>query len=235
MNYYRFIKNGTGIYEAVAKESPKDDPRRINKPDGSWLPKKGLEYPGAISFWKDFGLDKYIESGLLDWHISILKDRVEVMIIEKPNKILYEDEYQIIVNAKFIVSPKIINLDEFLKDFNKNYTGILIEESLNNKEIIKDLTVTNLKVTDDENPSDRWHIYTVSVTRDEIKKIQQNMAEGKWYTHFIAGDEIIVVYKDKMFEYKMTDKVEHEKAVEYGRSIGIPEEQLIIKEIADLQ
>ncbi len=117
----------------------------------------------------------------------------------------------------------------------KNYTGILIEESLKNKEIIKDLTVINLKVTDDENPSDRWHIYTVSVTRDEIKKIQRNMAEGKWYTHFIAGDEIIVVYKDKMFEYKMTNKVEHAKAIEYGRSIGIPEEQLIIKEIANLQ
>ena len=108
----------------------------------------------------------------------------------------------------------------------KNYTGIIIEESLKNKEIIKKLKVLNLKVTDDENPNDRWHIYTVQVTRDQIIEIQQSMAEGKWYTHFIAGDEIIVVYKDKIFEYKMADKGEHAKAVEYGRSIGIPEEQL---------
>jgi len=108
----------------------------------------------------------------------------------------------------------------------KNYTGVIIEESLSNKEIIKQLKEISLKVTDDENPNDRWHIYTVSVTGEEIKKIQQNMAEGKWYTDFTNGDEKIVVYKDKMFEYKIGDKVEHAKAVEHGRSIGIPEEQL---------
>jgi len=115
------------------------------------------------------------------------------------------------------------------------YTGVIIEESLGNKEIIKQLKVLNLKVTDDENPNDRWHIYTVQVTREQIVEIQQSMAEGRWYTHFIEGDEIILVYKDKMFEYKMADKVEHAKAVEYGRSIGIPEEQLVIREIVNLQ
>jgi hypothetical protein len=49
MNFYRFLSGERGIYEAVDIDCPKDiDERRKNKPDGSWLPKVGQKYPGAI-------------------------------------------------------------------------------------------------------------------------------------------------------------------------------------------
>jgi hypothetical protein len=41
MEYYRFIVNGEGIYQMFSKEKYLNDPARINKPDGSWLPKVG--------------------------------------------------------------------------------------------------------------------------------------------------------------------------------------------------
>ena len=97
MSYYRFSVNGLGIYEAVNKDCPKDDPRRANKPDGSWLPKKGTEYPGSVSFWTEKGLEKYKESGLEAWHASVVKGNVEMTEIQRPAEVLYEDEYQIIV------------------------------------------------------------------------------------------------------------------------------------------
>ena len=115
MEYYRFITNGVGIYEAISNEIEMSDPRRLNKPDGSWLPKEGPKYPGAISFWKDFGLKKYFDSGLLNWHKSVIKGGVDVIIIDRPEKILYEDEYQIIFDRSFLRVKDQLNLDRFLE------------------------------------------------------------------------------------------------------------------------
>lgn len=69
---YRFVCDDIGIYEAVDKNCSRDDKRRDGKPDGSWLPKVGEKYPGAISFWTEKGLKKYHRSGLRDWHYSVV-------------------------------------------------------------------------------------------------------------------------------------------------------------------
>ena len=114
-NYDRVIVGTKGIYEAVEKDCPKNGPRRKNKPNGSWLQKAGLRYPGAISFWKKHGLKKYIESGLLKWHASVVKGDVEILIIDEPEKILYEDAYQIICESKEVKAKTREPLVAFLK------------------------------------------------------------------------------------------------------------------------
>lgn len=94
---YRVTSDGVGIYEAVEKLCPKDDPRRVDKPDGSWLSKKGKDFPDGVSFWTEKGLDKYKESGLYDWHKMIVGDKVGLEEIKRPVDVLYEDEYQVII------------------------------------------------------------------------------------------------------------------------------------------
>jgi len=99
MSWYRVTVNGVGIYEAVDRDCLRDDIRRQQKPDGSWLPKVGSNYPGAISYWTEFGWKTYNESGLFAWHKSVVTEEVRVeQLEEKPDKVLYEDEYQIIVS-----------------------------------------------------------------------------------------------------------------------------------------
>lgn len=112
--FYRFFVGNKGIYEAVDRDCPKNDPRRGHKPDGSWLPKKGLDYPGAISFWSEHGLKRYQESGLMDWHRSVVGDEVQIIIIRRPNKVLHEDEYQIIAESKGVVEISRQSLEDFL-------------------------------------------------------------------------------------------------------------------------
>ncbi len=96
--FTRVTVGGIGIYEAVDRDCPKDDPRRAAKPNGSWLPKKGLDFPDGISYWSDYGLKVYRESGLMDWHAAVVMGKVEETTIDRPASILYEDEYQIIVH-----------------------------------------------------------------------------------------------------------------------------------------
>ncbi|MCP4914434.1 MAG: cupin domain-containing protein [Oligoflexia bacterium] len=111
---YRFTCDDIGIYEAVEKYCPRDDMRREFKPDGSWLPKIGKSYEGAISFWKEEGLNKYAVSGLKDWHNSVVKGVTKLIIAELPENFLYEDDFQIIVNP---------NTVKIIKEYPFHYEG----------------------------------------------------------------------------------------------------------------
>ena len=114
--FYRIVVDNKGIYEVVDRDCPKGDSRRERKPDGSWLPKKGLNYPGAISFWSEYGLGKYRESGLMDWHISVVNGKVEIITINRPDKILHEDKFQIITEPLAAIEISRQSLDEFLRN-----------------------------------------------------------------------------------------------------------------------
>ena len=96
--FFRFECEGAGIYEAVDKHCPRDDDRRGSKPDGSWVPKAGTDFPGAKSFWTQKGLKRYEESGLRDWHLSVVAGETRMNIVERPSEVLYEDEWQIVAS-----------------------------------------------------------------------------------------------------------------------------------------
>ncbi len=99
MKFYRVKVGDIGIYEAADRDCPKGDPRRVNKPDGGWLPKKGIAFPGAISYWTEHGWKTYQDSGLYEWHKSVVNGEVTIeQINERPKGVLYEDEYQVIVS-----------------------------------------------------------------------------------------------------------------------------------------
>ena len=118
--YYRFIVSKIGIYEAVESDCPRTYIRRKNKPDSSWLAKVGKDYPKAISFWTKEGLRRYIQSGLMERHTSVVKGKVEVIIAQEPNKILYKDEDQIIIEQNEVSLKKKLSLEEFLKNKNNH-------------------------------------------------------------------------------------------------------------------
>ena len=76
---------------------------------------KGHSYQGAISFWSNFGIKKYFDSGLMNWHKSVIKGNVEVIVIERPEEVLYEDEYQIILKPELLKIKDQLNIDKFLE------------------------------------------------------------------------------------------------------------------------
>lgn len=96
MNLYRFTLNSKGIYAELDAQVQKDSPLRNHKPDGSWLPKVGTDYPGAISFFTTRGLQKYNQTGLKNWHYSAAEGKAKMHIAEAPLKSLYQDEFQVI-------------------------------------------------------------------------------------------------------------------------------------------
>ncbi len=102
------------------------------------------------------------------------------------------------------------------------YKGVIIEESLSQKDALKNIHIISSEVT--EHPS--WHIHTVEVFEDDIQKLSKNLKTGTWYMHFWKNDVVIAVFKDKIFKFLYSDKTTWNEAIEYGLLHGIPAEQL---------
>ena len=104
----------------------------------------------------------------------------------------------------------------------KFYKGTIIENSLEDKNILKDLKVTkNYQIED-------WILDDVLVTEEQIKNLGKYMNDGPWYMHFWqkGNDKVKVVFKDKIFMIDYSDKNTWNEAISHGKSRGISEEQL---------
>ena len=97
----------------------------------------------------------------------------------------------------------------------KKYKGTIVQESLTDDRILNDFIFLDFRVTKDKNPNDRWHLFTVQASEKLVIKLAKYLKSEKWYAHFW-----------KTFRFKYNDKSTWHKAVEYGKSIGIPEKQL---------
>ena len=112
-----------------------------------------------------------------------------------------------------------------------NYHGIIINLSLKDKSLFKSLEIIGQKRV-----FLNWLVlYKVNVSPEiigsTIQNIQSNLVEKFWfyfphfYCHFYRDDELIVVFKEKVFRVK-TDPATWQEVLEYGKSIGIPAKQL---------
>lgn len=114
MSFYRFVCGNTGTYEAVDRDCPRGDARRERKPDGSWLPKAGAKFPGAISFWTDHGLRQYVRSGLQAWHCSVVNGPISVIVTQGIEPALHSDAYQVLCEQGAIGISSRMSLADFL-------------------------------------------------------------------------------------------------------------------------
>ena len=101
------------MYAAVERYCPGSDVRRKDKPDGSWLPKVGKDYPGAVSFWTERGLERYIGSGLLGWHAAVVRGAIEVCVVDSL-RAFYRDPYQAICPLAVVATARRQSLESFM-------------------------------------------------------------------------------------------------------------------------
>ena len=104
--------------------------------------------------------------------------------------------------------------------------GTIVEESLKDNRFINRLSIKSVKVTDADQPEDRWHLYKVDITEDQIKELSNQLKPEKWYAHFWDEQNITAIFPGKTFKFSRTDKTTWQPAIEYGQGIGIPPEQL---------
>lgn len=120
----------------------------------------------------------------------------------------------------------------------KNYQGVIIEESLGNKNIPKEVKIISTKV---EKVTDihqtpwlsQWTLHTVEIPESEAKAIAEKISNsldrahgGSWYADFKNDIHHYIIFRNKIFYIDRKSKEEYDEAKRYGISLGIPEYQV---------
>lgn len=108
----------------------------------------------------------------------------------------------------------------------QNYHGIILDAEFKDPKFADQFQIF-AKRRSRNNP---WILYGVAVEPSKIKKIIRQIQENlkinaPYYAHFYRDGELIVVFKEKVFRITQ-DKSTWANAQKYGRSLGIPKEQL---------
>ena len=109
-----------------------------------------------------------------------------------------------------------------------SYHGIIVDNSLEDTSLIagiKTLTVKRIQTA----TNSPWYLRLVIVQEKQIEKFLTLLSElirPGWYTHFYNSEHLIVVFRDQVFRFPISDKRSWRQATSYGKQVGIPMAQL---------
>ena len=117
-----------------------------------------------------------------------------------------------------------------------NYKGVIIEESLENKTILKDVKILETKVEEvtEEHKTPwikQWTLHTVEIPENQAKDVAEKISKAldskhDWYADFKNDTHHYIIFRDKVFFVEKQSKEQYDEAKKYGISLGIPEYQV---------
>jgi len=119
---------------------------------------------------------------------------------------------------------------------NSSFVGAIIEESLENKLILKKVRVLSTKiekVTEKHRTPwiSQWTLHTIEIPENRAKEIAKKISKSLdskhvWYADFKNDKTHFIIFRNKIFKIDRTSKEQYEEATKYGISLGIPEYQV---------
>ena len=117
-----------------------------------------------------------------------------------------------------------------------NYKGIIIEESLENKDILKDVKISDTKIEEVTEKHKtpwikQWTLHTVEIPENQARNVAEKISktldrEHSWYADFKNQTHHYIIFRDKAFFIDRKSKEQYDEAKHYGISLGIPEYQV---------
>ena len=117
-----------------------------------------------------------------------------------------------------------------------SYKGIIIEESLEDKSVLKDIKILSTKVEEVTKEHQtpwlkQWTLHTVKIMESKAEQIAEKISEAldsehNWYADFKNETFHFIIFKNKVFKVDKKKKEQYEEVVKYGISLGIPSYQL---------
>ncbi|MBU1165079.1 hypothetical protein KKA15_06005 [Patescibacteria group bacterium] len=118
----------------------------------------------------------------------------------------------------------------------KNYTGVIIEQSLKKKLILQKLKIIKTKIVKVTKKHQtpwikQWTMHTVEILNNDAEKIAREVSESldsehDWYADFENNKFHYIIFYKKVFKVDILNKKQYVKVIKYGISLGIPDYQL---------
>src|SRR3989338_7603213 len=106
-----------------------------------------------------------------------------------------------------------LSLNESLKSKTTlfmTYTGTIIEESLENKDVLKDVKILSTEVEDvmDEHKTPwikQWTLHTVEIPEDQVDSVAEKISKAidskhSWYADFKNDSTHFIIFRNKIFK-----------------------------------
>lgn len=118
-----------------------------------------------------------------------------------------------------------------------NYKGVIIEESLENKDVLKEVAILSTKVepvTEKHKTPwlKQWTLHAVEISENRADEIAEKISKsldsehgGSWYADFKNDKFHYVIFRNKIFKVDLSNP-KYREAMEHGISLGIPWYQL---------
>lgn len=119
-----------------------------------------------------------------------------------------------------------------------NYEGTIIEESLEDKSLLKDIKILNQKISpvteEDKTPwINHWTLDKVEIEAIDIDRLAERIAKAidkehahAWYVDFKNENTHYVIFSDRVFKIDRSNHKQYDGVIEFGINIGIPEHQM---------
>ncbi len=118
------------------------------------------------------------------------------------------------------------------------YRGVVIEESLQSKDILRKLKIVSTKVeqvTEKHHTPwlQQWTLHAIEVPSSQAEGVAATLSKvldyshgGAWYADFKNTTHHYIIFLDKVFSIDRQSKQQYDEAKRYGMSLGIPEYQV---------
>lgn len=117
-----------------------------------------------------------------------------------------------------------------------NYKGVIIEESLEDKSILKELKILSTEVEGvvekHKTPwVKQWTLHTVEILESKAKELTEKISmaletEHPWYADFKNKTHHYIIFRNKVFYIDRHSKEQYDEAKNYGILLGIPHYQV---------
>ncbi|MEI7562698.1 MAG: hypothetical protein WCJ39_03100 [bacterium] len=129
-----------------------------------------------------------------------------------------------------------LDLFSTLTLMHENFIGVIIEESLESKNVLQKVKILSTKtspVTQKHQTPwvERRTLDTVEIPYKDAENIAQELSisldpHHAWYADFKNSTHHYIIFRDKIFYIERTSKAQYDEAKTYGISFGIPEYQV---------
>ena len=121
------------------------------------------------------------------------------------------------------------------------YTGTIIEESLEDKSVLKDVKILSTRVEPIKESHQtpwlsQWTLHKVEILKEQAKKIAEELSQaldrehgGSWYADYKNDETHYIIFPDKIFKINRTIAEQYKAVTEYGLRLDIPDYQVDFK------
>ena len=118
------------------------------------------------------------------------------------------------------------------------WKGVIIEESLGDKSLLSLVKIISSRQTTLENESERGVLTFHSIelddsNLDEFIETAQKSIKDSFYIHICKDNEMIVIFRNKVFRFSLDNSEELNETREYGISVGILKEQMPFEKLIE--